>query len=92
MGNTREPRKPISLTSVHHLEKQIEEMNKKLDKLYFALVGDKEIGQVGIVEKVEKHEKFIEEHKLQDAKVIGITAATSFILGFLIEFWGKIFK
>jgi Tfp pilus assembly protein PilO len=91
-ANNRVTRKVVNVASVHHLESQIEEMSKKLDKLYLALVGDKEMGQVGIVEKVEKHEKFIEQHKLQDAKVVGITAAISFVFGFVVEFWGKIFR
>ena len=91
-SNSRVARKVVNASSVKYLETQIDEMSKKLDKLYLALVGDKEMGQVGLVERVDKHEKFIEKHKLQDAKVVGITAAISFAFGFVIEFWGKIFR
>ena len=90
--SSRVTRKIVNGSSTKYLETQIDEMSKKLDKLYLALVGDKEMGQVGLVEKVEKHEKFIENHKLQDARVIGVTAAISFVFGFVIEFWGKIFR
>ena len=30
--------------------------------------------------------------KTQDAMIIGVTAAISFVFGFVVEFWGKIFR
>lgn len=70
------------------LQHQIEELNKKVDKILFVIIGDDELAQQGLVKKVESHEKWIQEKKLHDAKVVAISTIVSGIAMFLINFYG----
>jgi hypothetical protein len=70
------------------IEEQIKELNSKVDKLLFVIIGDEDLAQQGIAKKVESHEKWIQEKKLHDAKVVAVSTIVSGIAMFLINFWG----
>jgi hypothetical protein len=67
-------------------QKQIQELNEKLDKMYLAIVGDDELGVEGLADKVKANSKYIESDKKMKWTAAGIiTAASSFINYLLSE-------
>jgi len=70
------------------LKVSVAEQNVFLKKIHSAIVGDKEYGQDGLVNMVNKHDKWIESQKFMWAKIYGgiivgsgcISIALKFIL------------
>lgn len=54
------------------LHQEIKELTSKVDRILRTLIGDGDMGQVGLVSKVQKHDEWIENQKLVWAKVFGI--------------------
>lgn len=69
------------------IKEQIRELNSKVDKIIFVLIGDEELAQQGLAKKVESHEKWIQEKKVHDAKVIAISSGISGLAVYLLNFW-----
>ena len=64
------------------IHEELQNMNKKIDRIYHVLIGDDEMKIEGLVSKVQKHDKYISNQRLQVARLGGIaTAATSEPLG-----------
>lgn len=62
------------------MEEQIKELNDKVDKIYSALVGNDDLKIDGLVDKVDKNSKYIENDKKMKWTAAGlITAFTTFI-------------
>ena len=79
-------------------EKRIEDLeviqNKTLEivtELKMAICGSEKIGVEGIINKVRKHESYIENDKKQKWMIAGGVIVISFILGLLVTLWNKIF-
>ena len=69
------------------LKDEIAKLNTKVDKLLFILVGDDDYAQKGIVQKVEQHEKWIQEKNIRDAKIVAVSTIVSVIAGYLFNFY-----
>ena len=62
------------------MEQQIKDLNDKVDKIYSALVGNDDLKIDGLVDKVDKNTKYIENDKKMKWTAAGlITAITTFI-------------
>jgi hypothetical protein len=62
-----------------------------VNKIHQTIVGDKTFGQVGLIEKVNNHEKFMEESVKTRSKFIGGIAVIGVGWTLLIKFWDNIF-
>jgi hypothetical protein len=71
---------------------KLQEMELTLDKLNNTVVGDKTYGQVGLVEQVSNHEKYIETDRNFKSKVVGGTIVVGFLWTLLLKFSDKIFN
>jgi hypothetical protein len=69
------------------LKEEIVKLNSKVDKLLFILVGDEDYAQKGLVQKVEQHEKWIAEKRVNDAKIVAVSTIVSVIAGYLLNFY-----
>jgi hypothetical protein len=69
------------------IKEQILQLNSKVDKLLFILVGDEDYATKGLVQKVEQHDKWISEKKIHDAKVIAVSTIVSLMAGYVFNFY-----
>ncbi len=67
------------------IHKEIQSINKKLDKVLLTLLGDDEMSIEGLVAKVHQHEKFIQRQKLLMAKISGISTVLGIVGGLLVQ-------
>lgn len=72
---------PIRVMLRDHINEQ-KESNKKLDRLYTAVLGDQGANIEGLVQKVEKHDKWITLDKKVKTFGAGIAAASGTTYGF----------
>ena len=78
-----------TLTSMNS---KLQEMELTLDKLNNTVIGDKVYGQVGLVEQVANHEKYIETDRNFKSKVVGGTIVVGFLWTLLLKFSDKLFN
>ena len=76
---------------IEDLKQSMSEQQEILKKIHQAIVGDKEVGQDGLIEVVKKHDKWITAQKYMWAKVYGGIAVGSALGTFLMKYWIKIF-
>jgi hypothetical protein len=74
------------------IEANQQQQNETLVEIKMAICGSEKIGFEGIVEKVKRHENYIEADKKQKWLVAGGISVFTFILGTLFQVWDKIFK
>lgn len=103
MTYTRPQRmKRNELTEFTLLHKEIQEMKdstanellqlrKATDRILRTLIGDEEMAQEGLVNKVQRHDEFIESQKLFWAKLSGIALAGGAFGGFILNMILKMF-
>lgn len=72
-------------------DKSIKKIEEKVDKMYNALVGDTRLGNEGLVKKVNRHEKFINDQRTKWAKIYGGMGVIGVVWTLLLKFWDKIF-
>lgn len=89
----------ISVSDIDFIKSTLTSMNTKmqnveltLDKLNNTVVGDKVYGQVGLVEQVANHEKYIESDRNFKSKVVGGTIVVGFLWTLLLKFSDKLFN
>lgn len=63
------------------IHKEIKNLNGKIDRILRTLIGDEEMAQEGLVNKVDRHEKYIESQKLLLAKIMGIAIGSGLFGG-----------
>jgi hypothetical protein len=73
------------------IHKEIKNLNSKIDRILRTLIGDDEMAQEGLVTKVDRHEKFIENQKLLIAKIMGIAIGSGLFGGFITQMIVKFF-
>ena len=73
------------------LHNEIKTLSGKVDRVLRTLIGDEEMAQEGLVQKVQKHEEFIESQKLLMAKVSGIAIGSGVLSTWLFEVISKLF-
>jgi len=67
------------------LHTEIKTLSGKVDRVLRTLIGDEEMAQEGLVQKVQKHEEFIENQKLLMAKVSGIAIGSGVLGGLIMD-------
>jgi hypothetical protein len=67
------------------IHEQLQDMNKKIDRIYHVLIGDDEMKIEGLVSKVQKHDKYIQNQRLQVARLSGIAATAGVIGGLIVQ-------
>ena len=65
------------------IHEELQNMNKKIDRIYHVLIGDDEMKIEGLVSKVQKHDKYIQNQRLQVARFSGIATAAG-VVGVLL--------
>jgi len=70
------------ITLIHE---QLQGMDKKIDRIYNVLIGDDQMKIEGLVSKVQKHDKYIQNQRLQVARLGGIATAAGVVGGLLVQ-------
>jgi hypothetical protein len=99
MALTRATKKPIETTEVGlsdiaWIKTTLSQVNSKLQdvevtliKLNQTVIGDKTYGQIGLIEKVEEHNTYIEKDKEFKSRLVGGGIVLSVIWGMILKFW-----
>jgi len=72
------------------LHSEIKILSQKMDRVLRTLIGDEEMAQEGLVQKVQKHEEYIESQKLLLAKVSGIAIGSGVLSNWIVEWISKL--
>jgi len=67
------------------LHREMKDISVKVDRILRTLIGDEEMAQEGLVGKVAKHEKWIENQKVVMAKIMGIAIGSGVFGGAIIQ-------
>lgn len=72
------------------------EYEKKIDVMYQLLVGNEELRQKGIMERLEILEKDKQKRIIRHAKIVGIASGISltggYLLSIVLKWWEETFK
>lgn len=72
------------------LHSEIKTLSGKVDRVLRTLIGDEEMAQEGLVQKVAKHEEYIASQKLLMAKVTGIAIGSGVLSNWVFDWLSKI--
>lgn len=72
-------------TEIALIHEQLQEMDKKIDRIYNVLIGDDQMKIEGLVSKVQKHDKYIQNQRLQVARLSGIAATAGVVGGLIVQ-------
>jgi hypothetical protein len=72
-------------TEITLIHEQLQEMDKKIDRIYNVLIGDDQMNIEGLVSKVQKHDKYIQNQRLQVARLGGIATAAGVVGGLIVQ-------
>lgn len=76
---------------VAYIKEQLLQQSIKLDKINSILVGDESYKVQGLLDKVDKNSKYIENDKKVKSKVVGGLTVIGVVWTLLLKFWEKIF-
>jgi hypothetical protein len=72
-------------TEIQLIHEQLQGMDKKIDRIYNVLIGDDQMKIEGLVSKVQKHDKYIQNQRLQVARLGGIATAAGIVGGLIVQ-------
>jgi hypothetical protein len=72
-------------TEIALIHEQLQGMDKKIDRIYNVLIGDDQMKIEGLVSKVQKHDKYINNQRLQVARLGGIATAAGIVGGLIVQ-------
>lgn len=72
------------------IHQELKDLASKVDRILRTLIGDEDMGQTGLVAKVQKHEDWIEQQKLVWAKIFGIAVGSGLFGGIVTQLVMKI--
>jgi hypothetical protein len=72
-------------TEIALIHEQLQGMDKKIDRIYNVLIGDDQMKIEGLVSKVQKHDKYIQNQRLQVARLGGIATAAGIVGGLIVQ-------
>jgi hypothetical protein len=72
------------------IHQELKDLASKVDRILRTLIGDEDMGQTGLVSKVQKHDDWIEQQKLVWAKVFGIAVGSGLFGGMVTQLVMKI--
>jgi len=73
------------------IHEELQELNKKIDRIYNVLIGDEQMKIEGLVDKVAQHDRFIQKQKISQARIAGIATGMGIVGGILVEMIMKMF-
>ena len=85
MTRVRTTQPKTETSEIVAIHKEMKELNSKVDRILRTLIGDEEMAQEGLVEKVSRHEEWIESQKILMAKIFGIAIGSGFFGGAIIQ-------
>jgi len=71
------------------MEDRLRVVEEKLDRVIRAVGGDKDFGNDGLAQKVERHQEWIQRQKLKEAKIIGVGTAIGILWTLFLQFWKR---
>ena len=72
------------------LHEDLKELTSKVDRILRTLIGDEEMAQKGLVEKVERHDDWIEKQKVVLAKIFGVAIGSGLFGGVITQLLMKL--
>jgi hypothetical protein len=91
---TKKPTETVQTSDIEWIKSMLAQVNSKLQdvevtlvKLNQTVIGDKAYGQIGLIEKVEEHNTYIEKDKEFKSRLVGGGIVLSFIWGMILKFW-----
>ena len=72
-------------TEIALIHEQLQGMDKKIDRIYNVLIGDDQMKIEGLVSKVQKHDKYKNNQRLQVARLGGIATAAGIVGGLIVQ-------
>ncbi len=72
------------------LHEDLKELTFKVDRILRTLIGDEEMAQKGLVEKVERHDEWIEKQKVVLAKIFGVAIGSGLFGGVITQLLMKL--
>ena len=91
---TKKPTETVQTSDIEWIKSMLAQVNSKLQdvevtlvKLNQTVIGDKAYGQIGLIEKVEEHNAYIEKDKEFKSRLVGGGIVLSFIWGMILKFW-----
>jgi len=72
------------------LHEDLKELTSKVDRILRTLIGDEEMAQKGLVEKVERHDEWIEKQKVVLAKIFGVAIGSGLFGGVITQLLMKL--
>lgn len=79
------------MANLDEVSNSIKHLDGKIDRLSRAVIGDDEMGQEGLVSRVNRHDRWIEKQKLKEARIIGIGIGLGFVWTALLKIADKLF-
>lgn len=77
--------------NITYIKQEIKKQGVLLERLANAVCGDKDFGQIGLIEQVNEHSDYIAEDKTFKNKVMGgltaITTVWGLIITAVVKFW-----
>jgi hypothetical protein len=67
------------------IHQELKDLTTKVDRILRTLIGDEDMGQTGLVSKVQKHDDWIEQQKLVWAKIFGIAVGSGLFGGVITQ-------
>jgi hypothetical protein len=81
----------VKKEDIELIKKTLEKISQSVDRLERTLIGDKTFGIIGLIERIEEIEEYVERGKAERNKVIGAFVILTALQGLLLKFWDKIF-
>ena len=76
---------------ISFIKTELKKQGVLLEKLTNAVCGDEDFGQIGLIEQVNEHSRYIENDRTFKNKIVGgVTAITTFwgiIISAVVKFW-----
>jgi hypothetical protein len=67
------------------IHQELKDLTTKVDRILRTLIGDEDMGQTGLVSKVQKHDEWIESQKIVWAKIFGIAIGSGLFGGIITQ-------
>jgi hypothetical protein len=67
------------------IHQELKDLTTKVDRILRTLIGDEDMGQTGLVSKVQKHDEWIESQKIVWAKIFGLAIGSGLFGGIITQ-------
>lgn len=86
MENQRNTKKvPIQQSDIDQIKANLDKVMLTVNNLNNAIIGNKDYGQIGIIQKIDEHETYIEKDKGFKHKIIGMGIILGLIWSYVLK-------